>query len=101
MFVSKRANVRVDTCGCMYVCMYVCQGRRRLLKSGPAEEVITRGGERERGDYSPSRKGGFGASLEEIFEFWALLCAFLMGIYAFGTEFDSHKLFYFFFSLFI
>ena len=41
------------------------------------------GGEHERGDYSRSRKGGLGP--RENFEFRALLCAFLMGFYAFGT----------------
>ena len=35
------------------------QGRRRLFKSGPAEEAIECR-RHERGDYSPSRKGGFG-----------------------------------------
>ena len=49
------------------------QGRRRVLKRGPAEEAIEwrrheRGRARE-GDYSPSRKGGLGASPEKIFEF--------------------------------
>ena len=42
------------------------QGRRRLLKSGPAEEAIEcrrhdRGRARE-GEYSHSRKGGLGGS---------------------------------------
>ena len=37
------------------------------------------GAEHERGDYSPSGKGVFGGLPEEFFEFWALLCAFLMG----------------------
>ena len=49
------------------------QGRRRVFKSGPAEEDIEcrrheRGRARE-GDYSPSRKGVWGASPEKIFEF--------------------------------
>ena len=46
------------------------------------------GGEHEMGDYSPSRKGGLGGAYpEKTFEFRALLCAFLMGFYTFGTGF--------------
>ena len=40
------------------------------------------------GDHSPYRKGGLGVSPEKNFEFWALLCAFLMGFFAFGTRFQ-------------
>ena len=46
------------------------------------------GAEHERGDYSPSGKGGFGGLLEEFFEFWALLCAFKWVFYVFGTGFS-------------
>ena len=47
------------------------QGRRRVFKSGPAEEDIEcrrheRGRARE-GDYSPSRKGGLGGLPRENF----------------------------------
>ena len=63
------------------------QGRRRVLKSGPAEETSradgTRGGEHERGP--PLVRG----LPRENFEFLALLFAFLMGFYAFGTIFQS------------
>ena len=68
---------------------FVTQGRRRVFKSGPAEKIIAcrrheRGRARE-GD-SPSR---YGVSPEKILIFLALLCAFLMGFYAFGTRFQS------------
>ena len=33
--------------------------------------------------------GGLGGLPRENFEFLALLCAFLMGFYAFGTRFQS------------
>ena len=36
-----------------------------------------------------ARKGGLGGLPGEDFEFLALLCAFLMGFYAFGTRFQS------------
>ena len=49
------------------------QGRRQVFKSGPAEEAI----ECRR---PPLVRGGLGASPEKIFEFWALPCAFLMGV---------------------
>ena len=70
------------------------QGRRRVFKSGPAEEIIecrrhvrgesTRGGrareggEHERGTPPLSRGGGGGVGglPRENFEFLALLCAF-------------------------
>ena len=60
--------------------MNLCQGRRRLLKSGPAmkyqrhltsakyQRHLTSGGEHERG-YSPSRKGGSGDLPRENFIF--------------------------------
>ena len=44
-------------------------------------------GEHERG-IPPSRQGVRGYP-QENFEFLALLCAFLMGFYAFGTIFQS------------
>ena len=56
------------------------QGRRRVLKSGPAEEIIE------------CRRGELGGLPRENFEFLALLCAFLMGFYAFGTRFQSRIL---------
>ena len=67
------------------------QGRRRVFKSGPAEEIIEcrrheRGRAREGG--SPIVRGVRGLPREH-FEFLALLCAFLMGFYAFGTRFQS------------
>ena len=51
--------------------MWDVQGRRRVFKSGPAEEDIEcrrheRGRARE-GDYSPSRKGGLGGLPRENF----------------------------------
>ena len=50
------------------------QGRRRLLKSGPAEEVIEcrrheRGKSTRGGTIPPLVRGCLGASPEEIFEF--------------------------------
>ena len=69
------------------------QGRRRVFKSGPAEEIIEcrrherGGGEHERG--SPPLVRGIGGLPRENFVFLALLCAFLMGFYAFGTKFQS------------
>ena len=56
---------------------FMHQGRRRVLKSGPAEEIIEcrrheRGRARE-GDPSPLSLGGLP---RENFEFLALLCAF-------------------------
>ena len=73
----------------------IIQGRRRVLKSGPAEEIIEcrrheRGRARERD--SPSRYGGLGGFPREKFEFLAFLCAFLMGFYVFGTRFQSRFL---------
>ena len=46
----------------------------------------TRGGEHERG--TPPSLGGLGVSREN-FELIVLLCAFIMGFYAFGTRFQS------------
>ena len=67
------------------------QGLRRVLKSGPAEEIIEcrrhERGEHERG--IPLSLGGVRGLPRENFEFLALLCAFLMGFYAFGTKFQS------------
>ena len=67
------------------------QGRRRVFKSGPAEEIIecrrTRGGEHERVTLPLVR--GVRGSPQENFEFLALLCAFLMGFYAFGTRLQT------------
>ena len=37
----------------------------------------------------PLSSGGLGGLPRENFEFLALLCAFLMGFYAFGTRFQS------------
>ena len=58
------------------------QGRRRIFKSGPAEEAIEcrrhERGEHERGITPPLVWRGLGASPEKIFKFWALLCSFLM-----------------------
>ena len=65
----------------LYVRAVIEQGRRHVFKSGPAEEAIecrrhergrAREGDYERGiipplDYSPSRKGGLGASPEKVF----------------------------------
>ena len=42
------------------------KGRRRLFKSGPAEEAIECR-THESGDYSPSRKGGLGGLPRENF----------------------------------
>ena len=47
----------------------------------------TREGEHERG--TPLSLGGIRGLPQENFEFLALLCAFLMGFYAFGTRFQS------------
>ena len=67
------------------------QGRRRLFKIGPAEEIIEcRRPERE--ITPPLVRGVWGVSPpppEKKFEFWAFLCAFLMGFYAFRTRFQS------------
>ena len=49
------------------------QGRRRVFKSGPAEEAIECLRHERRGIISPLVGGLPG----KIFEFWALLCAFL------------------------
>ena len=46
----------------------------------------TRGGEHERG--TPPSLGGLGVSREK-FELLVLLCAFIMGFYAFWTRFQS------------
>ena len=68
------------------------QGRRRIFKSGPAEEII----ECLRHERGESRRGGLALSLwglgglpRENFEYLALLCAFFMGFYAFGDRFQS------------
>ena len=47
-----------------------------------------REGESTRGG-PPLSLGGLGGFPRENFEFLALLCAFLMGFYAFGTRFQS------------
>ena len=53
------------------------QGRRRVFKSGPAEEAgECRRHEREEHE-SPFFRGFWGASPEKIFGLLALLCAFL------------------------
>ena len=66
------------------------QGRRRVFKSGPAEEIIEfRRHERGRAREVTPSLGGLGGLPREKFEFLALLCAFLMGFYAFGTRFQS------------
>ena len=42
------------------------------------------------GGLIPLSTGGLGGLLPKFFfKFWALLCAFLMGFYAFGTRFQS------------
>ena len=67
------------------------QGRRRVFKSGPAEEIIEcRRQERKRAREGDSRQGGRGARgiPRENFEFLAFLCAFLMVFYAFETGFS-------------
>ena len=72
--------------------MISLQGRRRVLKkwsSGGNHRVPTaREGESTRGG-PPLSLGGLGGFPRENFEFLALLCAFLMGFYAFGTRFQS------------
>ena len=62
------------------------QGRRRVLKSGPAEEIIEC---RRHERMTPLSLGGVRGLPRENFEFLALLCAFLMGFYVFGTRFQS------------
>ena len=57
--------------------------RRRKASSADG----TRGGEHERG--TPPLVRGLGGLPRENFEFLALLCAFLMCFYAFGTRFQS------------
>ena len=68
------------------------KGRRRVFKSGPAEEIIEcrrhERGESTRGGL-PLWLGGLGGLPRENFEFLALLCAFLMGFHAFGTRLQS------------
>ena len=65
------------------------QGRRRVFKSGPAEEIIECRWH-ERGESTRGRLPlSFGGIPREKFEFSALLCAFLMGFYAFGTRLRS------------
>ena len=49
---------------------------------------MAREGESTRGG-PPLSLGGLGGFPRENFEFLALLCAFLMGFYAFGTRFQS------------
>ena len=60
--------------------------RHRVLKSGPAEEII----ECRRHERGRAREGdpplSLGGLPRENFEFLALLCAFLMGL---GTRFQS------------
>ena len=67
------------------------QGRRRVFKSGPAEEIIECRGESSRWGL-PLALMGLGGLPRENFEFLALLCAFLMRFYAFGTRFQSRFL---------
>ena len=74
-----------------FVLLEHVQGCRRVFESGPAEEVIEcrrheRGRTRE-GIIPPFVRGILGTSPGKIFEFWALLCAFLIGVYALGTRF--------------
>ena len=64
------------------VAAYLKVVRRRK----PSSAEGTRG-ESMRGGLLHLSLGGFGASPENIFEFWALLCAILMGFCAFGTRF--------------
>ena len=59
------------------------QGRRRIFKSGPAEEAS------REGIIPPLVGGVWWVSPEKICEFSALLCAFLWGFYANGTRFQS------------
>ena len=66
--------------------IFLFQGRRRVFKSGPAEETIECR-RHERG--IPLSLGGLGCLPRENFESLARLCAFLMGFYAFGTRFQS------------
>ena len=67
------------------------QGRPRVFKSGPAEEIIEfrrhERGESTRGGSSLSL-GGLGGLPRENFEFLALLCAFLMGFVRLGPDFS-------------
>ena len=52
--------------------------------------LTAREGESTRGDPRPPLSlGWLGGLPRENFEFLALLCAFLMGFYAFGTRFQS------------
>ena len=71
------------------------QGRCHVFKSGPVEETIEcqrhERGESTRGGLHLSFRGLGGLSREH-FEFLALLCAFLMGLYVFGTSFQSRFL---------
>ena len=67
------------------------QGRRRIFKSGPAEEIIEcqrheRGGRAREGD-SPLVRGVRG-SPRENFEFLALLCASLKEFMRLGPDFS-------------
>ena len=61
------------------------QGRRRVFKSGPAEENIECRWH-ERG--TPPLVRGLGGLPQEIFEFLALLCAFLMFFMRLGPDFS-------------
>ena len=60
---------------CRTVAAYLKVVRRRK----PWSAEGTGGGRAREGDYSPLVRGVWGASPEKSFEFWALLCAFLMG----------------------
>ena len=77
-----------------WICLdfFQCQGRRRVFKSGPAEEIIEcRRHERRqntRGGW-PLLLGGLRGLPRENFEFLALLCVYLIVFYAFGTRFQS------------
>ena len=78
----------MSLCASVYMCFVVTcwkradllQGRRRVLKSGPAEEIIEcRWHERGRArEGTPPLVRGLGGLSRENFEFLALLCAFLM-----------------------
>ena len=72
----------------MKIC-YLKQGRRRVLKSGPAKTRSsaegTRGGEHERG--IPPRKGGSGDLPRQNFDLLVLLNAFCMRLFSNFTRF--------------
>ena len=51
------------------------------------EQKAREGGEHERGDFSPSRKGGLGGLPREIFLILSASMCVFNGVYAFGTGF--------------